>query len=65
MTPEDYVMLKVAMSCFVICGDCRFYKAGICTLLNRTQSETDGMLICSEEDGCTFGVIKESENNDS
>ena len=62
MTLEDHDLLKIAIGNLIICGDCRFYKAGICTRLNSTNVECDNrMLICDDADGCTFGVIRKDE----
>lgn len=58
MTSEDYSLLEIAISNFVLCSDCKFYnyKEGICTRYKRTNVEyIKGTL------GCTVGVIREDE----
>lgn len=62
MTSEDYSLLEIAVSCFVLCRDCVCFKNGICTRLKSANVEHDnGMLMCSEADGCTFGAVREDD----
>lgn len=62
MTSEDYSLLKIAMSNFVLCRDCVFLDRGICTRVKSTNVKYDnGLLMCYEFDGCTFGTIREDD----